>query len=487
MKYISTRGNSSAKSFTEILLGGLAPDGGLYLPEQYPQVTRAELDMWRGLSYADLAYAVLSKFATDIPAADLKAIIAKTYTTAVYSNGRADSDFSQITPLRTLEPGVHLLELSNGPTLAFKDMAMQLLGNLFEYALAKQHDELNILGATSGDTGSAAEYAMRGKRGIRVFMLSPHGKMSSFQRAQMYSLQDPNIHNIAINGMFDDAQDMVKAVSNDHAFKAKYKIGTVNSINWARVSAQVVYYFKGYFAATKSNDEQVAFSVPSGNFGNICAGHIARMMGLPIGQLILATNENDVLDEFFRTGVYRPRGTKHTYETSSPSMDISKASNFERFVFDLVGRDGARVREFWSRVDAGSSSGNAASDIAAFDIKGTDYWDALPKFGFASGKSTHQDRLKTIRKVWEDHGVMIDTHTADGIRVGLLQRRPSLPLVCLETALPAKFAETIQEALGREPERPAALAGIEMLPQRCVVMDADVAKLKAFIAANAPH
>ncbi|KXS33828.1 MAG: Threonine synthase [Candidatus Gallionella acididurans] len=487
MKYISTRGNTPAKNFTEILLGGLAPDGGLYLPEQYPQVTRAELDMWRGLSYADLAYAVLSKFATDIPAADLKAIIAKTYTTAVYSNGRADSDFSQITPLRTLEPGVHILELSNGPTLAFKDMAMQLLGNLFEYALAKQHDELNILGATSGDTGSAAEYAMRGKRGIRVFMLSPHGKMSSFQRAQMYSLQDPNIFNIAINGMFDDAQDMVKAVSNDHAFKEKYKIGTVNSINWARVSAQVVYYFKGYFAATKSNDEQIAFSVPSGNFGNICAGHIARMMGLPIGQLILATNENDVLDEFFRTGVYRPRGTKHTYETSSPSMDISKASNFERFVFDLVGRDGARVREFWSRVDAGSSSGNAASDIAAFDIKGTDYWDALPKFGFASGKSTHQDRLKTIRKVWEDHGVMIDTHTADGIRVGLLQRRPSLPLVCLETALPAKFAETIQEALGREPERPAAMAGIEKLPQRCVVMDADVKKLKAYIAANAPQ
>ena len=477
MKYISTRGNAPAMSFTEILLGGLAPDGGLYLPEQYPQVTRAELDAWRKLSYADLAYAVLAKFITDIPAADLKAIVSKTYTTAVYSNGRADSDFTQITPLRTLEPGVHILELSNGPTLAFKDMAMQLLGNLFEYALAKQHAELNILGATSGDTGSAAEYAMRGKRGIRVFMLSPHGKMSSFQRAQMYSLQDANIFNIAIDGMFDDAQDIVKAVSNDHAFKAKYRIGTVNSINWARVSAQVVYYFKGYFAATRSNDEQVAFSVPSGNFGNICAGHIARMMGLPIGQLILATNENDVLDEFFRTGVYRPRDTAHTCETSSPSMDISKASNFERFVFDLVGRDGAKVREFWSRVDKGGS----------FDIKGTAYWDALPKFDFASGKSTHQDRLKTIREAVGEYGVMVDTHTADGIKVGLEQRRPNLPLICLETALPAKFAETIQEALGREPERPAALVGIEKLPQRCVVMDADAEKLKAFIAANVPQ
>jgi len=476
MKYISTRGNSPAKTFTEILLGGLAPDGGLYLPEQYPQVTRAELDAWRKLSYADLAFAVLSKFATDIPAADLKAIVSKTYTAQVYNNGRADSNAADITPLRTLEAGVHILELSNGPTLAFKDMAMQLLGNLFEYALAKQHEELNILGATSGDTGSAAEYAMRGKRGIRVFMLSPNGKMSAFQRAQMYSLQDPNIFNIAINGMFDDAQDMVKAVSNDHAFKAKYKIGTVNSINWVRVSAQVVYYFKGYFAATRSNDEQVAFSVPSGNFGNICAGHIARMMGLPIGQLIAATNENDVLDEFFRTGVYRPRDTQHTYETSSPSMDISKASNFERFVFDLVGRDGAKVREFWGKVDRGGS----------FDIKDTDYWDALPKFVFASGKSTHQDRLKTIRELWQEYAVMVDTHTADGIKVGLEQRRPGLPLVCLETALPAKFAETIQEALGREPERPAAMQGIEKLPQRCEVMDADVEKLKAFIAAHVP-
>ncbi|MFA6201671.1 MAG: threonine synthase [Gallionella sp.] len=482
MKYISTRGQSPAKTFTEILLAGLAPDGGLYLPEEYPQVTRAELDAWRTLSYADLAYAVLSKFATDIPAADLQGIVARTYTADVYNNGRADSDFSQITPLRTLASGVHILELSNGPTLAFKDMAMQLLGNLFEYALDKQHQELNILGATSGDTGSAAEYAMRGKRGIRVFMLSPNGKMSAFQRAQMYSLQDENIHNIAINGMFDDAQDMVKAVSNDHAYKAAHKIGTVNSINWGRVSAQIVYYFKGYFAATQSNDEQVAFSVPSGNFGNICAGHIARMMGLPIGQLILATNENDVLDEFFRTGAYRPRGTDHTYQTSSPSMDISKASNFERFVYDLVGRDGEKVREFWSRVDAASST-----DTAAFDIKGSDCWHELAKFKFSSGKSTHLDRLKTIRELWEEYGVMVDPHTADGLKVGLEQRRPGLPLICLETALPAKFEETIVEALGRKPERPESMVGIEELPQKVEVMDADVMQLKAFISAHIPN
>jgi threonine synthase len=370
-----------------------------------------------------------------------------------------------------------VLGLSEGPTLAFKDMAMQLLGNLFEYVLERSGERINILGATSGDTGSSAEYAMRGKHGVNVFMLSPYGKMSPFQVAQMFSLQDANIYNIAVRGVFDDCQDIVKAVSNDAAFKARQCIGAVNSINWARVAAQVVYYFRGYFAATRSNQEAVAFAVPSGNFGNICAGHIARMMGLPIARLILATNENNVLDEFFRSGIYRVRPTSEVAQTSSPSMDISKASNFERFVFDLVGRDGAKVREFWSKVDSGG----------AFDIKGSAHWDALPKFHFSSGKSTHQDRLKTIRQMWQEYGVMIDTHTADGLKVGLEQRRPSLPLICLETALPAKFAETIQEALGRQPERPAAMEGIENLPQRCEVMDSDLAMLKSFITANIPQ
>jgi threonine synthase len=474
MRYISTRGDlptSPSKTFTEILLGGLAPDGGLYLPESYPQITRAELDRWRALPYADLAFAVLAKFIDDIPAADLQALVDETYTAEVYCHGRAGGDAREITPLRWLEPGLGLLELSNGPTLAFKDMAMQLLGNLFEYVLEKKGEEINILGATSGDTGSAAEYAMRGKHGVRVFMLSPHGRMSAFQRAQMYSLQDENIHNIAVRGMFDDAQDIVKAVSNDHAFKARYRIGAVNSINWARVAAQVVYYFKGYFAATRSNDEQADIAVPSGNFGNICAGHIARMMGLPIGTLVMATNENDVLDEFFRTGVYRPRGTAETHATSSPSMDISKASNFERFVFDLVGRDAAIVRELWAKVDAGGS----------FDLSATPYFASLPKFGFVSGKSSHADRLATIRQTFAKYGVMIDTHTADGLKVALEKRTPGRPMVVLETALPAKFEETIVEALGRLPERPAALQGIENLPQRVEVIDVSVDAVKRLI------
>jgi threonine synthase len=472
MRYVSTRGNNDRPEFCDILLGGLAPDGGLYLPEEYPQVSAEELAEWRELPYAALALRILQKFVTDIPACDLKAIADRTYTARTYRHCRPGRDAGDITPLTTLEPGFHLLELSNGPTLAFKDMAMQLLGNLFEYVLAKRGEEINILGATSGDTGSAAEYAMRGKRGVRVFMLSPDGKMSAFQRAQMYSLADENIHNIAIRGMFDDCQDIVKAVSNDAAFKARYKIGAVNSINWARVAAQVIYYFKGYFEATQSNDERVSFCVPSGNFGNICAGHIARMMGLPIQRLVLATNENDVLDEFFRTGIYRPRKTTETYVTSSPSMDISKASNFERFVYDLVDRDPAVVRTLWAKVDAGGS----------FDLTGTPYMARLQDFGFVSGRSTHADRLATIRDVWSRYQTMIDTHTADAVKVAREYRQPGIPMVVLETAQAVKFAETIQEALGRDPVRPADFDGIEALPQRVEIMDADTGAVKACIA-----
>jgi threonine synthase len=475
VKYLSTRGHAARPEFCDILLGGLAPDGGLYLPENYPQISRAELDAWRGLSYAELAFAILSKFITDIPAADLKTICDKTYTADVYCFARPGDEPADITPVHWLEPDKFgLLELSNGPTLAFKDMAMQLLGNLFEYVLDKRGEQINILGATSGDTGSAAEYAMRGKHGVRVFMLSPHGKMSAFQRAQMYSLQDDNIYNIAVTGMFDDAQDIVKAVSNDAAFKAQYKIGAVNSINWARVAAQIVYYFKGYFAATRSNEQQVAFCVPSGNFGNICAGHIARQMGLPIAQLILATNENDVLDEFFRTGVYRPRKATETHVTSSPSMDISKASNFERFVFDLVGRDPQKVAELWKSVDAGGT----------FDLSASKDFTGIGNFAFISGSSSHADRLATIRRVFEKYGTMIDTHTADGVKVAwdyAASVCAGVPLLVLETALPVKFAETIREALGREPERPAELDGIERLPQRVEVMAPDVAAIKRFI------
>ncbi|GAB3355562.1 MULTISPECIES: threonine synthase [Giesbergeria] len=471
MLYLSTRGHPDRKHFCDILLEGLAPDGGLYLPEHYPQVDDATLARWRTVyhkqGYAELAFEILSLYIDDIPADDLRALCHKTYTAAVFGTG-------EIVPLRHIEDSLWLEALSNGPTLAFKDMAMQLLGNLFEYELKRRGEQLNILGATSGDTGSAAEHAMRGKEGVRVFMTSPHGRMSAFQQAQMFSLQDENIHNIAIEGVFDDCQDIVKAVSNDLEFKRKYKIGTVNSINWARLLAQVVYYFAGYIQATESNTEQVSFTVPSGNFGNVCAGHVARMMGLPIHTLVVATNENDVLDEFFRTGVYRVRSSADTHETSSPSMDISKASNFERFIFDLLGRDGAQVQALF---------GDALSQQGYFDLsQHPAFAQAASRYGFCSGKSTHADRLATIRDTHARFGMTIDTHTADGVKVAREHRSPGIAMLVLETALPIKFAETIVEALGHAPERPAKFVGIEDLPKRVQVMPADVAQVKAYIA-----
>ena len=465
MRYVSTRGGMAPATFSDILLSGLAPDGGLTLPEAHPIIAADELASWRHLSYPELAFSILRKFADDIPATDLCALMDKTYTAEAFRT-------EAITPVTRLLDGVWLLGLSNGPTLAFKDIALQLLGNLFEYALLNTSGHLNILGATSGDTGSSAEYAMRGKRGIRVFMLSPHQKMSRFQTAQMFSLQDPNIFNIAVRGVFDDCQDMVKAVSNDAEFKVRYSIGTVNSINWARVAAQVVYYFKGWLAVTTRDNQEVSFAVPSGNFGNICAGYIAKRMGLPIRRLILATNENNVLDEFFRTGVYRVRKTDQVAHTSSPSMDISKASNFERFIFDMVGRDPAVVRELWRRVDA----------YGFFDLSGTDAFRAVAQSGFVSGSSTHQNRMAIIRWVHQESGIVIDPHTADGVKVGLEYREAGVPLLCAETALPVKFEDTIVEALGRPPQRPTGYENLEALPQRFEVMDADVNQIKQYIA-----
>lgn len=454
MQYISTRGNTPKMPFSEVLLMGLAPDGGLMLPEYYPQIDGDTLAKWRTLSYTELAFEIMSLFATDIPSADLKALIDKTYTENAFGN-------TEITPVRTLKDGIKILELSNGPTLAFKDIAMQFLGNAFEYALKQKNQRLTIIGATSGDTGSAAEYALRGKENIEVFMMSPHGKMSEFQRAQMYSLMDENIHNIAIHGMFDDCQDIVKALQQDQDFKAKYSLGTVNSINWGRILAQIVYYFKGYFNATENNTQKVSFCVPSGNFGNICAGHIAREMGLPIARLIVATNENDVLNDFFNTGKYIPRTSENTFVTSSPSMDISKASNFERFIYLLVDKNSEKLTALWQDVNRGQ--GFDLSDLLV---------DAQNKYGFASGKSTHADRIATIKAVYESDNDLIDPHTADGVKVAREVRLDNEIMIVAETALPAKFAETIFEAVGKiDIPRPAHTQNIESLPQKVVVLE----------------
>ncbi|MFC0819947.1 threonine synthase [Moraxella marmotae] len=464
MKYISTRGQTAPMSFSDVLLMGLAPDGGLMLPESYPHIDGDTLNRWRKLSYTELAFEIMSLFATDIPADDLREIIKKTYTKQAFGS-------DEIIPVAKLYDNLSLLELSNGPTLAFKDVAMQFLGNAFEYVLKQKNERLTIIGATSGDTGSAAEYALRGKQNIEVFMMSPNGKMSAFQRAQMYSLDDANIHNIAVEGMFDDCQDIVKALQEDAAFKAKYSLGTVNSINWGRILAQIVYYFKGYFAATTDNSQQVSFCVPSGNFGNVCAGHIAREMGLPIARLIVATNENDVLNEFFNTGKYTPRKSSETYVTSSPSMDISKASNFERFVFLLLNKDSEQVAKLFNDVKNGQ--GFDLSDKLA---------TVADRFGFVAGKSTHQDRLNTIKKVYDETQRLIDPHTADGVKVAQEVQNADEYILVAETALPAKFEETIALAVGDVPlPRPEHTVGLENKPQYVTVVPNDAKAVAALI------
>lgn len=470
MQYLSTRGAGPAK-FTDILLEGLAPDGGLYLPESYPNIAADQLEEWSRLlrleGYAALAFEIIRLFVDDIPETDLRAICERAYAPERFLD-------SEVVGVKQHSDGMWRVALSGGPSAAFKDMAMLLLGELFAYELARRGRQLNILGATSGDTGSSAELAMLGKAGIRVFMLSPAGRMTPFQQAQMFSIDDPAIVNIAVDGVFDDCQDIVKAVNADAEFKRRYSIGAVNSINWARLLAQVVYYFAAWLRITDKIGPaaRVSFTVPSGNFGNIAAGHIAREMGLPIVALVVAANENNVLEEFFRTGVYRPR--PGAVATSSPSMDISKASNFERFVFDLVGRDPERLRELFVE-ELGTTGGFDLSEDPVFD-------QAKSRFAFFAGHSTHADRLATIAAVHAAGDGVIDPHTADGFRVARDFVTPGEVMAVLETALPVKFADTIVEAIGMVPERPTRYAGIEELPRKVIEVDNDVAAVKRIIA-----
>lgn len=473
VKYLSTRGSDERLPFCDILLAGLAPDGGLYLPQEYPQVDAKTLAGWRRVrsddGYAALAAAVLELYVDDIPPADLRGICERAYTAVAFGDAR-------IVGLDGLGSGVLLGHLSGGPTAAFKDMAMQLLGELFEYELERRDTSITIVGATSGDTGSAAEQAMLGKERVRVFMLTPAGRMSPFQQAQMFSIDDPRITNVAVDGVFDDCQDLVKAVNADADFKARHRVGAVNSINWARLLAQVVYYVALWLEATDTDDQRVSFAVPSGNFGNICAGHIAREMGVPIDTLVLATNENNVLAEFFTSGVYRVRGSAETHETSSPSMDISKASNFERFVFDLLGRDASRTRDLFA---------DELATTGSFDLSGTPEFAAIRgRFGFVAGTSTHADRITTIADEYARTRTIIDPHTADAVQVArtlIGSGAVGRPVIALETALPVKFSATITEALGQDVPRPERFAGIEDLPRHVIDLPNDAEALKSLI------
>lgn len=474
MKFISTRGGMTPAPYSATLLEGLATDGGLAVPDTIPQVSMQDIESWRGLNYPELATEILSFYATDIPGKDLAAMCDRAYASGGFTSG--------VVPLTAISDEIALLGLSEGPTLAFKDMAMQFLGQSLEYVLAKTGRTLNIIGATSGDTGSAAEYALRGKAGINVFMLSPQGRMSDFQRAQMYSIADENIHNLAVEGVFDDCQNLVKALSGDLEFKREHNLGTVNSINLGRISAQLVYYFWAWLRATDAvaaderEDFHISVTVPSGNFGNILSGHMAREMGLPIRRLVLAANENNVLDDFFRTGMYTPRTSENTHATSSPSMDISKASNLERFIFDLLGRDPERLSAAWRELD----------DTGSIDLR-SEQPRFESEFGFQSGTSTHEDRVATIRSVYEESGVIIDPHTADGVKVAREHLEPGVPMIVLETAKPEKFPEIVLEATGVQLGIPERLTGLLELPQHVTEMSGDEAELRSYIVRNTTH
>ncbi len=464
MKYISTRGKSNIGGFSDLLLEGLVSDGGLVIPKALPKVTVNTLESWRKLSYADLAFEILSLFVNDIPLKDLKSIIKKTYRPEIFNNEE------DIVVLKPLYDGLFLLNLSQGPTFAFKDIAMQLLGNMFEYTLSKRRLTLNIVGATSGDTGSAAEYAFRDRKNIAVFMLSPYGRMSSFQESQMYSLDEKNIHNLSIQGVFDEAQDIVKFLSSDIDWKHKYHLGIVNSINWARIAAQLVYYFYGWLHSTTRADQKVSFAVPSGNFGNILAGYYAKNMGLPIHRLILATNENNVLEEFFRIGIYKPRLPKDVYFTSSPSMDISRASNLERFIFELVDKDSEKVQYLWDKLNNENT----------FDLSELKHLFEN-KHGFIAAKSTHTDRIEMIRWVYKNFRLIIDPHTANAMKTAKKFSEPDIPVLVLETAQAIKFPDTIKEALGSEIPRSDFLEKIEKLPKYHKVLGCDPIIIKKYI------
>ncbi len=465
MQYFSTRdATKTRRSFTDVLLAGLAPDGGLYVPEEYPLLSAGDIDDLRSCTYAEVAFSVIQRFVgSAIPSDDLKRLIETTYTAEVFQS-------DEITPIEPILPGIWLQDLSQGPSLAFKDLAMQFLGHVMDYELARQDRHLRILGASSGDTVSAAEEAMRGKSRVSVIMLTPKTGMSAFQKAQAGSILDDNIYNISVPGPFDTCQDIVKEINRDAEFKRRYAIGAVNSINWGRITAQIVYYVWSVIQFLNNGHSQVDVVVPSGNFGNVLAGYMAKRMGLPIRRLIVSTNENTVLNQFFQTGIYQQQDV---IVTSSPSMDISKASNIERYFFDVLERDPSRLAELMNEFDT-----TKRIDLSA-------YLTAIQnKDEFSSGSATHQDRLEMIKRVYAASKRVIDPHTAAGVKTAIDQQIDECPMICMETAKPAKFEATVQEALGFVPDRPAAYKGLEQKEQRFYDCDDKADNIKSFIVQN---
>lgn len=459
MNYISTRGGIAPIKFKDAVMMGLATDGGLLLPVSYPVISPDQLAQWRKLSYPELAFEIISLFVDDIPADDLAKLIHRSYSTFSHP---------EVTPV-IRQNGLHILELFHGVTLAFKDVALQFLGNLFEYILAERGQRMNIVGATSGDTGSAAIHGVRGKKGITIFIMHPHGKTSPVQALQMTTVTDENVHNIAIRGTFDDCQDMVKALFNDLEFKEKYSLGAVNSINWARVLAQVVYYFYAWLRVAE-NQGQVAFSVPTGNFGDIFAGYVAKKMGLPIKTLLLATNENNILTRFVNNGDY---SLASVVSTASPSMDIQLASNFERYLFYLYDEKPERVKAAFAELKEQGRIKFSETEMER--VRGD----------FCSASVGQTGTLETIGSFFKQTGYLLDPHTAVGVKAALELLPEEFPRICLATAHPAKFGEVVEKAVGQPAPQPPSIAALEGLPSRCELMDADLEKVRDFIVKNA--
>lgn len=461
MKYQSTRGQIKNIPFKQAVMMGLAEDGGLLLPETIPQLTSGDLDALAKLAYPELAFQVMSYFIEDIPSADLKIMIDRSY---------ASFSHRDITPV-VQKDGLFILELFHGPTLAFKDVALQFLGNLFEYLLVESGRHMNILGATSGDTGSAAIYGVRGKKNINIFILHPHKKVSPVQELQMTTVTDANVFNLAIQGTFDDGQQIVKEIFGDLEFKRQHALGAVNSINWARVLAQVVYYFYAWGQVRKQTGaDKVYFSVPTGNFGDIFAGYIAKRMGLPIEKLVLATNANNILSRFVNRGDY---SIDAVHPTFSPSMDIQNASNLERYLFYLFKEDpGCLVAAMQQFAATGQLSFNTEQIAEISEI-------------FLATSVDNEQTLTTIRDFHEMTGYVLDPHTATGIRAGKDLCGHEYPVICLATAHPAKFPDAVRQAIGKDPERPASLEGLEDREKRCELIAAETRRIKTFLAENA--
>lgn len=455
MRYISTRGQAPSLSFSEAMMTGLARDGGLYVPETVPVMAREDIAALAGLSYEEIAFRVMLPFLGDtFGAEEFRELIARAY---------AGFGHAARAPLVQLGPNHFLLELFHGPTLAFKDFAMQLIGQMMQAALAKSGERITIVGATSGDTGSAAMEAFRGLSNVDVFILYPHGRVSEVQRRQMTTPSEPNVRAIAMDGDFDDAQARVKDMFNDLEFRDGVRLAGVNSINWARVLAQVVYYFSSAVSLGAPH-RAVSFTVPTGNFGDIFAGYIARQMGLPIAQLVIATNQNDILDRALRLGEYRTDGVKPSI---SPSMDIQVSSNFERVLFDAYGRDGTAVSQLMAELKGG---GFTISQGALQMLRET----------FASGRCDEDETLATIRTCFDDTGEVLCPHSAVGVKVAA-DHLGSIPMITLATAHPAKFPDAVEAAMGTRPALPDRMADLFDRPERVTRMPNDLAALQAHI------